>query len=358
MGGCYRPDQVPPPRNLENPHISCVPDRPEQIAICQNIDLNMICANETETCDCRQDFRWNSEKSECEFFLNVDCSSVTYDTIPSPVVEEAANVTIGQLESESSKGLEAKGNLTADEVMATSMLNNVNVQNATADDIKEAFCRDVDSLSWEFGKYEEPTESSGSYGILAFILGLIVIAFAYKYYKKRKRNNNNQREDNSENIDKNMSNENAMPMSNQPNPGVIPNPGFQQQPTPIHNLPYQINPAPAGGSLDPNAEPAPILPTQPGYNNVYPPMTVNLPAEGSNPMPYPPASTQPVMPYPPAGGQPYPPAAGGGQPYPPATGGGQPYPPATGGGLPYPLNPPPVYPAYPTGSQPPYNPNA
>lgn len=327
-GGCYRQGQVPPPRNLEMPFIACT-----EVAECQNIDINMVCQNQTSggnNCACRTDFKWNPEKSECEFYLNVDCSTITYESPVSPVVDTAANVTLTELEQPEKKkfitDLETKTNLTADEALQTSMLSNIDPQEASENDIKEAFCRDVDSFSWEFGKYEEKDESNyNAYIVLAVIVAVIVGWIVYrKYYIKRRQNN--KREDNSNNIDENnLPTMNAMPMSDQPG-GIIPNPGFQPHPTPSYqpqpagaaNLPYPIHPS----STDPNAAPEPIPPTQPGYTNVYPPLSVNLPAEGAN-------------------------------------NSALPYPPATGGALPYPVAPNnPTFPPYPTQNQPPYNPSA
>ena len=34
-------------------------------------------------CECRRDMRWNSAEGECQIFLDVDCSRITYDTRPS-----------------------------------------------------------------------------------------------------------------------------------------------------------------------------------------------------------------------------------------------------------------------------------
>ena len=329
-GGCYRPEAVPPPRNLEMPFIACA-----EVAECQNIDINMVCQNQTtggNNCACRTDFKWNPEKSECEFYLNVDCSNITYETPVSPVVDTAANATLTELEQPDKKilvqDLEKKTTITADEALETSMLSNIDPQVASENDIKEAFCRDVDSFSWELGKYEDVEETSYEfYYVLAFI-AVVVGGYAfYKYYYKKRRQNN-KREDNSDNIDENnLNNVNAMPLADQPG-GITPNPGFQPHPTPSYqpppaaaaNLPYPVYPP----SIDPTAAPEPIPPTQPGYTNVYPPLSVNLPAEG--------AVNSSLPPY---------------------------TPPASGGALPYPVAPNnPTFPPYPTQNQPPYNPSA
>ena len=54
--------------------------------------MNLVCNTELTTqgtvgqCECRPDMRWNTAEGECQFFLDVDCSSFTYDTKPSATV--------------------------------------------------------------------------------------------------------------------------------------------------------------------------------------------------------------------------------------------------------------------------------
>jgi len=135
----------------------------------------------------------------------------------------------------------------------------------------------------------------------------------------------------------------AMQESQNEQTGYHPNPGYQAQPTPVHNgLPYSVHPD----------GPAPIPPTQPGYTNTYPSLD-DAPTYPTNPgngaMPYPPQPSG--APYPPLGAtsSPYPPIAGdinNSAPYPPAYPGPQgQYPQSTG---PYP----------PLSQQPAYNPTA
>ena len=367
-GQCYRQNQIPPPRNLETPFIPC-----GDASECQNIDLNLVCKEDKAQCACRDNFKWNFDTNQCEFYMDVDCSNVTYNSEPSQTIMVAANQTMEQMELPENKELAKKDNLTSDEVMQTSMLSNIDAEKASETDITEAFCRDVDSFSWEFGEYKEPNEGISFSSLIMPIIFVIVImacCFSRKSKKIKEMCNRGRRSSNSnDNDDKNTANFSAIPMSDQPaGSNLIANPGFQPQATPVHNLPYSVNPPAA--AIDPSADPAPIPPTQPGYTNVYPPLTVNMPPEGGE-------SCQPASVYPPTGAQPpYPPATGAvAAPYPPAAyplpAGTQaaPYPPAAGGpaALPYPLAPgssgpapaqAPVYPPYPNTAQPPFNPTA
>ena len=34
-------------------------------------------------CECRRDMRWNAAEGECQIYMDVDCSQITYDTQPS-----------------------------------------------------------------------------------------------------------------------------------------------------------------------------------------------------------------------------------------------------------------------------------
>ena len=90
-------------------------------------------------------------------FLDVDCSAVTYDTKPDPVILEAVNKTLEKVaEANKTQELpeqEANSTLTPDEALSNSLLSSIDV---TKDDVNqaqltEAYCRDVDSFSWEFG---------------------------------------------------------------------------------------------------------------------------------------------------------------------------------------------------------------
>ena len=244
---------------------------------------------------------------ECQLYLDVDCSSITYDTKPSAVVLEAVNKTLDSLggknvtvevEEDETKPANSTISASPNVTLANSLLSSIDKDKASKEDIKEAFCRDVDSFSWEFGQPERYTRTSGSGQSVGSIIGTVVGAVGVlalccvccaccvckgavdKLFKSKK-------------------------SSAGPDPGVTfssvqgagaGDPGYPQYPP------------------QPSAEPPAIPPTQPGYNN-YPP---EYSADTAYPPQYPsqyPASNQP--PYPPNNQTPYPPNYQ--SPYPPAS---------------------------------------
>ena len=103
--------------------------------------------------------------SECQLFLDVDCSHITYDAPPSPALAEAA---AGRLEAVTqAKGRVVKVNRNTDlefaatsavtpgpgVALATSLLPAPLLSNPAEVDeavIREAFCRDIDIFSLQF----------------------------------------------------------------------------------------------------------------------------------------------------------------------------------------------------------------
>ena len=122
--------------------------------------MNLICNTNLTTsndgrCECRQDMKWNKEAGECQLFIDVDCSSITYDTKPSPVILEAVNKTLEKIDNTKEVELDTKADTTTfsaspDVTLSNSLLSTIDPSKASQAEIKEAFCRDVDSLSWEF----------------------------------------------------------------------------------------------------------------------------------------------------------------------------------------------------------------
>jgi len=121
-------------------------------------------------------------------YLDVDCSKVTYDTKPSTVVLEAVNKTLDKLETsgeteiklevdDPSKPVDATISASPNATLTNSLLSAIDPKEASKDDIKEAFCRDVDSFSWEFNKPERYTSSapgSSVGGIIAFLPFIVI----------------------------------------------------------------------------------------------------------------------------------------------------------------------------------------
>ena len=95
--------------------------------------------------------RWNSGAGECQLYLDADCSSVTYTSAPSAAVLAAARDLAGR-PAAATAVLDRTESY--QETLATSLLSRVDANTVTEAELTEAFCRDVDSLSFEFERQE------------------------------------------------------------------------------------------------------------------------------------------------------------------------------------------------------------
>ena len=86
----------------------------------------------------------------------MDCTKFTYDTPPDQAILDAVELTIMRLNQ-----TEGNAEATIDRAynLDRSLLESIDVIHATQAQITEAFCRDVDTLSFEF-------QSSSSRGYL------------------------------------------------------------------------------------------------------------------------------------------------------------------------------------------------
>merc|ERR1719350_2647897 len=325
---------------------------------CQRMDVNLICNTNTTVqqggnCECRRDMKWNTKAGECQLFLDVDCSAVTYETKPDPVILEAVNKTLEKVaeanktQEEVGEGQDANSTVTPDEALSNSLLSSIDVRkdDVTQAQLTEAYCRDVDSFSWEFGAPKNQQQQQGrgwngnhtrtAVGVGSGTIVLIVLLLCGTCCTcgicmalKKKRSKSSEPPVTFSDVHVNDA---GMGMG-----GVTANPGYADA-TPQHQVGGAPGyPAPAAAYSNTGAVypgPAAIPPTQPGYTN-FPG------SEGQgNPSPYPPqpAAYPPQAAASPPQGAPYPPQNA---PSPPADNQ-----PATGG-LPYPPQP----------SQPAYNP--
>ena len=157
-------------------------------AVCQSIyDINMICVeNEMSgTCKCKPDMKYNEQAQECQIYINVNCTAFTYETPPSPLILDSIknetnphpvnfliNNTIPQevntTLTEKSKSIDNNQTVqnttsrladnltpTIEESLSNSLLSKLDKDRATANDLTEAFCRDVDSFSFDMNT-EDP----------------------------------------------------------------------------------------------------------------------------------------------------------------------------------------------------------
>jgi len=150
FGRCGRVGSIFTPRPAQfDPFVTCA-----NIATCQGIDINMICNTELTVqaggkCECKQDMKWNANAAECQMFIDVDCSAVTYDTPPSKIILDA----VKQAEANNIVPVPQEAEIrtpTIEESVGSSLLSQIDKERATAAEMKEAFCRDVDSFSFDF----------------------------------------------------------------------------------------------------------------------------------------------------------------------------------------------------------------
>jgi len=172
-GRCEKnwPTNTPPrPQNFD-PFQTC-----SDSSTCQALDMNLICNTNLTTqgtigkCECRRDMRWNAEGGECQLYLDVDCSSITYETQPSAGILAAvdrANTAMA--------GLNAPANTLAEDEIRTetnqetlqkSLLSYMG-DNPSQNDLKEAFCRDIDAYSFEFEPQNPVVPVAGGGNVVA-----------------------------------------------------------------------------------------------------------------------------------------------------------------------------------------------
>jgi type II secretory pathway pseudopilin PulG len=183
-GRCVSPGvQVAPRPASFDPFVACTSTE----TTCQAIDMNLVCNTNLTVqaggkCECKTDMRWNAATGECQLFLDVDCSAVTYDTPPAAAIleavkkaeAEAAAAALAKQQQQqqlATNGTATTANVTAalpdfsfsetadlpplnrtptrEESLATSLLTKIDAKKATEQELREAFCRDVDAYSFD-----------------------------------------------------------------------------------------------------------------------------------------------------------------------------------------------------------------
>jgi len=102
--------------------------------------------------------RWNSATGECELYLDVDCSGLSYESRPSASVLRAVEDLQRQQQQLSTTSVQQDFGRTESyqESLATSLLSRLDGNRNSEAELTEAFCRDVDSFSFEFERQEAP----------------------------------------------------------------------------------------------------------------------------------------------------------------------------------------------------------
>ena len=223
--------------------------------------------------------------NECQIYLDVDCSSLTYESEPSPVVLDAVNKTLEKIETESSY-TESSSSTSPNASLANSLLSSMDPATASKEEIKEAFCRDVDTFSWEFAKPEQDgpwswlTNPFAIFIVVFIPIGMCAAMYANARHKQAKNDNNGG--GNNDNEDQSLPYP-AHPggderQSTAPEVGTAP-PQYSVQPS--DGVPYPIKPgSEVPYPVKPNNEiPYPVkpdnslpYPVQPGTSIPQPPV--------------------------------------------------------------------------------------
>jgi len=116
---------------------------------CSSLDINLICHTSKLTCNCRRNMRWNPVANECQIYLDVDCSKITSTSPVSASISTAmAGVDADMANAEANRTKEALQSwlATREGSLAFSLLDKIDPAKVSMEEIKEAFCRDVDNL--------------------------------------------------------------------------------------------------------------------------------------------------------------------------------------------------------------------
>merc|ERR1719250_94837 len=254
------------PNNFD-PFVECMDS-----SNCQRMDMNLICNTNLTLqaggkCECRSDMKWNTQHSECQLYMDVDCSTITYDTEPSPVILEAVNKTMERIAENnktdtSSADLIGETTMSAndteaisqdpDEALSNSLLTSLDPKKSSEADLKEAFCRDIDSFSFEFAEPQRqqtyrPTRAGGSSVgstiAIVIVFGLCCVCCICCAFKGAKDKLSSAFKSSDHGQEAAVGGV-AFTAVQDAQPGYHPNPGFQSQPTPMHrsDLPYAVQP--------------------------------------------------------------------------------------------------------------------
>ena len=217
---------------------------------------------------------------ECQLYIDVDCSDVTYDSQPSPVVLKAVddalqkigdnNITENYLVDAKDRPVDSTFSPPPNASLENSLLTSINPNEASEHEIKEAFCRDVDSFSWDLAMPDTEEESNWFLDhTLEIALGLVACFVLFKIFVTWR--NRRQIRRNGDLQHGNVAFSEVA--TNQ-----------TQQPSQDTSLPYAVKPSQEPNSIvDPPPYSAPLEgPSAPDEPMPYPPHP-----QGDNNLPYP-----------------------------------------------------------------------
>jgi len=143
---------IPPRPSSFDPFQTC-----SSTSTCMAIDMNLVCNTGLTTqgnvgkCECRRDMKWNTQAGECQIYMDVDCSSITYDTPPSSAIMSAVDrAKMAGITEVPGETVPLGRTETMQESLSNSLLSQMDAKQASEAELREAFCRDIDAYSLEF----------------------------------------------------------------------------------------------------------------------------------------------------------------------------------------------------------------
>jgi len=162
--------RTPRPANFEPFNIDCSgsANYTQSVAdTCAVHDINLVCntnltVGDQGKCQCRNDMRWNTEAGECQIYMDVDCSKLSYNSTVAPTVLAAAEKATAEIGANpvNATAQPTDRTQTKEESLATSLLGRIDPKTATKEELTEAFCRDIDAYSLEFQEQKDERPST------------------------------------------------------------------------------------------------------------------------------------------------------------------------------------------------------
>ena len=131
---------------------------------------------------------------ECQLFIDVDCSQYSYVSTPSPVIVEKVDTVLEQLgDRDTETNLYSIKTAESSVITASPSVSLANsllsaLASVTKEELREAFCRDIDTFSWELNDpvrhYETFDDATGlpqwQVAIIVFLIAALVLGFVFR----------------------------------------------------------------------------------------------------------------------------------------------------------------------------------
>ena len=140
---------------------------------CTYIDMNMICSSSSNTCECREHMKWNTDVLECQIFIDVDCSNNNNNdnNINSTSTYNDNNIENNEMSNKSYKEMTLASKpssailrkyeislrnrpisfLTPSVTLDRSMLLSLDLTKTNSKQAQKIFCRELTAISRRYG---------------------------------------------------------------------------------------------------------------------------------------------------------------------------------------------------------------